>query len=93
MRRRQLRQVTSTLGISAQAVREDRILHEALATCGDIRRLGTYQRRATKTVIAVQVRAGGQAASGTVSRTFPGTRVQVDSVPGAGGRRWVRGQD
>ena len=28
-----------TLGVSAQAVREDRILDEALATGGDIRRL------------------------------------------------------
>jgi hypothetical protein len=39
MRCRQLRQVTSTLGISAQAVCEDRILHKALATGGEIRRL------------------------------------------------------
>ncbi|MFI5783146.1 hypothetical protein [Nocardia sp. NPDC051570] len=31
--------INSTLGISSQAVREDRILHEALATGGDVRRL------------------------------------------------------
>ena len=31
--------ITHTLGLSAQAVREDRILHEALATGGDVRRL------------------------------------------------------
>ena len=32
--------ITVTLGVSAQAIREDRILHEALATKGDVRRLG-----------------------------------------------------
>jgi hypothetical protein len=31
--------ITHALGISPQAVREDRILREALATGGDIRRL------------------------------------------------------
>lgn len=31
--------ISQTLGISPQAVREDRILHEAIATGGDIRRL------------------------------------------------------
>ena len=31
--------ITSTIGASAQAIREDRILNEALATDGDIRRL------------------------------------------------------
>lgn len=31
--------VSETLGISAQAIREDRILHEAITTAGDIRRL------------------------------------------------------
>lgn len=31
--------VTKTLGMSPQAIREDRILHEAIATEGDIRRL------------------------------------------------------
>jgi hypothetical protein len=31
--------ITQTIGVSAQAVREDRILHEAIATGGDIRRL------------------------------------------------------
>lgn len=31
--------IGATLGVSAQAVREDRILHEALATRGDVRRL------------------------------------------------------
>jgi len=32
--------ITTTLGISAQAIREDRILHESIATRGDVRRLG-----------------------------------------------------
>jgi hypothetical protein len=32
--------ITTTLGISAQAIREDRILDEALACRGDVRRLG-----------------------------------------------------
>jgi hypothetical protein len=31
--------INQTIGLSAQAVREDRILHEAIATGGDIRRL------------------------------------------------------
>jgi hypothetical protein len=31
--------ITHTVGVSPQAVREDRILHEALATGGDVRRL------------------------------------------------------
>ncbi|MGH3480900.1 MAG: hypothetical protein ACRDQD_29235 [Nocardioidaceae bacterium] len=31
--------INQTIGVSAQAVREDRILHEAIATGGDIRRL------------------------------------------------------
>jgi hypothetical protein len=31
--------ITKRLGISAQAIREDRILHEAHATRGDVRRL------------------------------------------------------
>jgi integrase len=31
--------VTETVGVSAQAIREDRILHEAMTTAGDIRRL------------------------------------------------------
>ena len=31
--------ITKRLGISAQAIREDRILHEAHATSGDVRRL------------------------------------------------------
>jgi hypothetical protein len=31
--------ISKTLGVSAQAIREDRILHEALATRGDVRRL------------------------------------------------------
>lgn len=31
--------VTVRLGMSAQAIREDRSLHEAHATCGDVRRL------------------------------------------------------
>ena len=31
--------ITQRLGISAQAIREDRILHEAHATSGDVRRL------------------------------------------------------
>ncbi len=32
--------ITATLGVSAQAIREDRILNETLATGGDVRRLG-----------------------------------------------------
>lgn len=31
--------ITKTIGISAQAIRQDRILHEAVATGGDVRRL------------------------------------------------------
>jgi len=31
--------INQTLGVSAQAIREDRILNEAIATGGDIRRL------------------------------------------------------
>lgn len=31
--------ITATLGVSAQAIREDRILHEARTTAGDLRRL------------------------------------------------------
>ena len=33
------RWITGTIGTSAQAIREDRMLDEALATNGDIRRL------------------------------------------------------